>query len=75
MYASMPDTITSVMRSAHRACGSVEVTGDQTFLEDYVSCVTIEGNLRIQLIEYNETQSLVGLPNLIQVHNRYKYLK
>ncbi|XP_045133855.1 insulin-like growth factor 1 receptor isoform X3 [Portunus trituberculatus] len=50
-----------------KTCGSVEVTGDQTFLEDYVSCVTIEGNLRIQLIEYNETQSLVGLPNLIQV--------
>ncbi|XP_063861478.1 insulin-like growth factor 1 receptor isoform X2 [Scylla paramamosain] len=50
-----------------KTCGSVEVTGDQTFLENYVSCVTIEGNLRIQLIEYNETQPLVGLPNLIQV--------
>nr|WOX59928.1 receptor tyrosine kinase InsR3A2 [Carcinus maenas] len=54
--------------AAHgKICGSVEITGDQTVLEDYTSCVTIEGNLRIQLIEYNETRPFVGLSNLVQV--------
>lgn len=41
--------------------------GNAKLLENYTSCVTIEGNLRIQLIEYNESKPDTGLPNLVQV--------
>lgn len=51
-----------------KICKSVEVTGDARLLKEYASCVTIEGNLRIQLIEYNnKNDPLLGLPNLVQV--------
>ncbi|KAK3875708.1 hypothetical protein Pcinc_019436 [Petrolisthes cinctipes] len=49
-------------------CGSIEVTGNATLLHNYRHCITIEGNLRIHLIQnLTEDWSLIGLPNLTQV--------
>ncbi|KAK8738694.1 hypothetical protein OTU49_004016, partial [Cherax quadricarinatus] len=49
-------------------CGTIEIIGNASLLEQYQLCTVIEGHLRIQLIDdYNPTWPLLGLPNLTQV--------